>query len=95
MKILSYEFIGALLTNGNEEYVWHGDVLNVMEYYTERTPGSMIERKCASIVWHYRQADISFGEWQAKELQTHLEETVASTHPVDILAGKKNIEVCI
>ena len=64
-----------------------------MEYYTERTPGSMIERKRASVVWHYRQAHTTFGSWQAKELQTHLEETIASAHPVDVLAGKKIIEV--
>lgn len=64
-----------------------------MEYYTERTPGSFVEFKTASIAWHYRLADPDFGSWQAKELQTHLEHAIASKFPVEIIPGKKNLEV--
>lgn len=40
---------------------WQEKVEEIFEYYTERTPGSFIERKDMSVVWHYRMADINFG----------------------------------
>jgi trehalose 6-phosphate synthase/phosphatase len=72
---------------------WRPDVSRIMSYYTERTPGSFIEPKRASLTWHYRLSDPDFGSWQAKELQTHLEHTVATRYPVEIIIGKKNVEV--
>lgn len=76
-----------------QELYWHQDVLPILEYYTERTPGSFIEQKTVSITWHYRLADPEFGSWQAKEVKTHLEHTVASKYSVEVVAGKKNVEV--
>lgn len=76
-----------------DDLVWKDDVLPIMEYYTERTPGSFVEQKKASLTWHYRLADPEFGSWQAKELQTHLEQSIASKYAVEIIAGKKNLEV--
>ncbi|RKP19914.1 hypothetical protein ROZALSC1DRAFT_13373, partial [Rozella allomycis CSF55] len=72
---------------------WKNDVLPIFEYYTERTIGSFIEHKRASLTWHYRLADPNFGSWQAKECQNHLENAILSKLPVEILLGKKNLEV--
>lgn len=72
---------------------WKKDVVNVFTYFTERTPGSFIEHKRASLTWHYRMSDPDYGSFQAKECQTHLENAVVSKLPVEILIGKKNIEV--
>ncbi|KAI9294220.1 hypothetical protein K502DRAFT_292604 [Neoconidiobolus thromboides FSU 785] len=72
---------------------WRDDVTEIFTYYTERTQGSFIEHKRASLTWHYRMADPSFGSFQAKECQNHLENAVVSKLPVEILIGKKNIEV--
>ncbi len=44
----------------------------VLQYYTERTPGSVIEIREASIAWHYGDCDIGHGEWQAKQLHVSL-----------------------
>jgi hypothetical protein len=33
--------------------------------YTDSTPGSFIEDKRTSLVWHYRKADPEFGAWKA------------------------------
>ncbi len=76
-----------------EELTWKDAVMTILDYYTERTVGSLIEEKAASITWHYRLADPDFGSWQAKELQSHLESTIASAFPVEVVIGKKNIEV--
>lgn len=73
--------------------VWRAEVLAILEYYTERTLGSFIEEKAASITWHYRLADPDYGTWQAGECQIHLENTIAQAYPVEIISGKKNIEV--
>lgn len=72
---------------------WKESVAVIFEYFTERTPGSMLEHKQRSLVWHYRLADPDFGAWQAKECQTNLETSLLTKYPVEILAGKKNLEV--
>ncbi|ORX80015.1 hypothetical protein K493DRAFT_211498 [Basidiobolus meristosporus CBS 931.73] len=72
---------------------WKNDVLAIFTYYTERTQGSFIEHKLCSLTWHYRMADPEYGSFQAKECQNHLENAVVSKLPVEILVGKKNLEV--
>ncbi|RIA80605.1 glycosyltransferase family 20 protein [Glomus cerebriforme] len=72
---------------------WKNDVLEIFTYYTERTQGSFIEHKRSSITWHYRQADPEYGAFQAKECQNHLEGAILPKLPVEILLGKKNLEV--
>ncbi|KAG1148889.1 hypothetical protein G6F37_003012 [Rhizopus arrhizus] len=72
---------------------WKKDVTEIFDYYTERTEGSFVEHKKSSITWHYRMADEEYGEFQAKECQNHLENSVVSKMPVEILVGKKNLEV--
>jgi trehalose 6-phosphate synthase/phosphatase len=51
---------------------WKTDVTEIFTYYTERTQGSFIEHKRASLTWHYRLADPSFGSFQAKECQNEI-----------------------
>ena len=46
---------------GGFDLSWKKDVLAIFQYYTERTIGSMIEEKQASVTWHYRQADPHYG----------------------------------
>jgi trehalose-phosphatase len=77
----------------NFDFAWKDDVYQIFEYYTERTPGSFIENKKSSITWHYRLADPDFGSWQAKECQNHLENSVLCKFALEILQGKKNLEV--
>ncbi|CAG8440488.1 10953_t:CDS:10 [Acaulospora colombiana] len=72
---------------------WKNDVDEIFTYYTERTQGSSIEYKRSSITWHYRKADPEYGAFQAKECQNHLESAILTKLPVEILAGKKNLEV--
>lgn len=45
----------------NVDMSWKDDVMEVFEYYTERTPGSFIEQKECSLTWHYRKADPKYG----------------------------------
>ncbi|KNE64861.1 trehalose-phosphatase [Allomyces macrogynus ATCC 38327] len=73
--------------------VWKAEIKEIFQYYQERTPGSFIEEKKSSIVWHHRLADPQFGAFQAKECQNHLENAVLSKLPLEVMKGKKNLEV--
>lgn len=72
---------------------WKKLVMEIFEYYSERTPGSFVEEKMSSITWHYRLAESEFGQWQAKECMNHIEENIISNYPIQLLSGKKNVEV--
>jgi trehalose 6-phosphate synthase/phosphatase len=71
---------------------WKKDVHDVLEHFADRTPGSYVEEKEFSLVWHYRMADPEFGEWLANELNSTLDELLADTQ-LRAIHGRKNIEV--
>ncbi|KAF5389624.1 hypothetical protein D9757_004178 [Collybiopsis confluens] len=72
---------------------WMSEVLEVFKYYTERTTGSQIEVKKSSITWHYRSADPEWGQFQCRQCQDLLENNLAHKRPIEVLVGKKNLEV--
>ncbi|KAK4701430.1 trehalose 6-phosphate synthase/phosphatase, partial [Phenoliferia sp. Uapishka_3] len=71
---------------------WKKDVLQIFRYYEARTQGSFVEKKLSSVTFHYRNADPVFGLFQAKECQAMLE-SMQESLPIDVLVGKKNVEV--
>jgi len=72
---------------------WMGEVEEIFRYYTERTQGSHIEVKKSSITWHYRGADPEWGLFQCRQCQDLLENNLANKRPIEVLVGKKNLEV--
>lgn len=72
---------------------WMGEVLEIFKYYTERTTGSHIEVKKSSITWHYRSSDPEWGLFQCHQCQDLLENNLARKRPIEVLVGKKNLEV--
>jgi len=77
----------------NLDLSWRKDIMEIFKYYTERTTGSFIELKRCAITWHYRKADHDYGIFQARECQNHLQIALVSKLPVEILCGKKCLEV--
>lgn len=73
-------------------YAWKAELLPILHLYQDATPGSFVEEKRTSLVWHYRQADPQFGSWKARELA---EELVALTanEPIQVRRGRKIVEV--
>lgn len=71
---------------------WQADAMPILEDYQSRTPGSQIEKKSSGLVWHYREAEVDAGEFQALDLTTHLENTLAGA-PVEIITGSKIVEI--
>jgi trehalose 6-phosphate synthase/phosphatase len=67
-------------------------VLPTLELFTRVTPGSFVERKRASLAWHYRRVEAQFGTHQADRLRAQLEEDLDGG-PLEVLTGSKVIEV--
>ncbi|MBC7566727.1 MAG: bifunctional alpha,alpha-trehalose-phosphate synthase (UDP-forming)/trehalose-phosphatase [Pedobacter sp.] len=70
---------------------WKTEVKSVLDTYTDRTPGSFIEDKSFSLVWHYRKVEKGLGELRANEITNHLRMMVADKG-LQMLEGNKVIE---
>ena len=71
---------------------WKKCVYPILEHFVDRTPGSFIEEKEFSLVWHYRMADPEFGDWLANDLVANLDHMLAES-PVKAVKGQKTVEV--
>ncbi|KAJ3220018.1 hypothetical protein HDU67_007751 [Dinochytrium kinnereticum] len=77
----------------DQDFSWRRQIIEIFEFYTDRTPGSYIEQKEISIVWHFELADLNYGSWQAAECQNHIQNALGTTYPISTLIKKKSIEV--
>lgn len=64
----------------------------VLERFVERAPGSFIEEKEFSLVWHYRKAEAALGDSLAEELLALLADMLADTE-LHAIPGSKIVEV--
>jgi trehalose 6-phosphate synthase/phosphatase len=71
---------------------WMERIRPILEQFAGDTPGSQVEVKSASVAWHYRGSPREFGARQAHELRMLLGD-VLSNQPLEVLEGKKVIEV--
>jgi trehalose 6-phosphate synthase/phosphatase len=80
------------LVHAHLDMDWREAVLPLLEQSMRMTPGSHVEEKQSSLVWHYRRADPEFGSWRARGLLSELTDVTASL-PVAVHHGKKIVEV--
>lgn len=78
-----------LIQNSND---WKSKIIHTLEYYVDRTPGSFIEEKNYSLVWHYRKTDPELGQMRAIELKDELSNLTANDD-LEIMEGNKVIEI--
>lgn len=71
---------------------WKNDIRLIVDLYVDRTPGTFIEEKEYSIVWHYRKAETGLGEMRARELVSHLN-FLASNSNLQVLDGQMAVEI--
>ncbi|CCF57257.1 hypothetical protein KAFR_0C02640 [Kazachstania africana CBS 2517] len=71
---------------------WQERVSKVMEDFTNKTPGSFIEKKKVALTWHYRRSVPELGEYSAENLKTELIK-FADDYGLEVMEGKANIEV--
>jgi trehalose 6-phosphate synthase/phosphatase len=70
---------------------WKAEIKPILEVYVDRTPGSFIEEKEFSLVWHFRKADPELTSVRATELKETLLDLTANLN-LDVLEGSKVIE---
>ncbi|TMW67724.1 hypothetical protein Poli38472_007396 [Pythium oligandrum] len=66
------------------ELEWKDEVESILEHFTERTPGSLLDVKDCCYTWHFRDADPTFGLKQAKDLQLHFDQMLRD-RPVSVV----------
>jgi trehalose 6-phosphate synthase/phosphatase len=71
---------------------WKKDIRPILELFVGRVPGSMIEEKDFSLVWHYRKADSESSSAAARELLDTLSTFTANLN-IQVLPGNKTVEV--
>lgn len=79
-----------VITRGLEG--WKKDIRPILELFVGRIPGSLIEEKDFSLVWHYRRAETESASAAARELLDTLSNFSANLH-VQVLPGNKTVEV--
>lgn len=70
---------------------WYPYVEKVMNDYAGRVPLSFVEKKSASLVWHFRQSPEDFAMYQAKKLDDELQVGM-SNEPVTVAMGSRIVE---
>lgn len=71
---------------------WKEKFRAVLELYVDRTPGSFIEEKDYSLVWHYRKVETGLGELRTRELTSHVK-YLATNKNLQVLEGDMVVEI--
>ncbi len=71
---------------------WKEKMRPILEWYEDRTPGSFMEEKDFSLVWHYRKADPRLALQRALDLKEALLQLTSNLN-LGILDGNKVLEI--
>jgi trehalose 6-phosphate synthase/phosphatase len=74
------------------DMTWKEAIRPILERHEDRTPGSTVEEKDFSLVWHYRRADPDLASVRRQELKVALANMTANLD-VGVLEGHKILEV--
>jgi len=79
-------------STGPFETQWKDTIRPILELYSDRTPGSAVEEKDFSLVWHYRRADPELAYIRGQELKGALLNLTENTD-VGVFEGNKILEI--
>ncbi|MBN1899990.1 bifunctional alpha,alpha-trehalose-phosphate synthase (UDP-forming)/trehalose-phosphatase [Candidatus Sumerlaeota bacterium] len=71
---------------------WKEKIRHLLEHYVDRTPGSLLEEKDYSLVWHYRQTDHDLAQIRVQELKDAFIQ-MAENLNLEIMDGNKVLEI--
>ncbi|KAF8439720.1 glycosyltransferase family 20 protein [Boletus edulis BED1] len=83
----------------NMNFTWKGPCVEILNYFTERTPGSFVEEREASIVWRFWTGptdDCPDRQWarrQAAEAQNHIFDSLGERYGLRIIPGANSFLV--
>ncbi|KAJ3496620.1 hypothetical protein NLJ89_g10458 [Agrocybe chaxingu] len=78
---------------------WKSSCLEILNYFTERTPGSFIEERQASMVWRFwtgetmDHPDRQWAQRQAAEAQNHIFDSLGERYGLRIIPGRNSFLV--
>ncbi len=87
-----YKESGKWIQNNFEKPHFTADFFDVLNQITGKTPGSHIELKKTSIVWHYRNCDAWLAELREKQLTNALM-PICARSGLQIMKGNKIVEI--
>ncbi len=71
---------------------WKDTIKPILEVYSDRTPGSSVEEKDFSLVWHYRRADSELAALRIQELRDAVL-NLTENLDIGVFEGSKILEV--
>jgi len=71
---------------------WKDTIRPILELYADRTPGSSVEEKDFSLVWHYRKADSELASLRIQELRDAIL-NLTENLDIGVFEGSKILEV--
>ncbi len=71
---------------------WKQVIKPILELYSDRTPGSLVEEKDFSLVWHYRRAEPELAYVRTQELRGAVLDLTANLD-VGVFEGSKILEI--
>jgi len=71
---------------------WKNEARDILEFYIQRTPGSFLEEKEHTLVWHYRKVEKGLGSLRSSELSSHLKHFMTNKG-LDVIEGDHVVEV--
>lgn len=83
---------GDWIKTVNVDNDWKDSIRHILEMYTDRMPGSLIEEKEYSLAWHYRQCEPDVITLKRDELREALI-AITQSMTIGVLEGNKVLEV--
>ncbi|PCH42911.1 glycosyltransferase family 20 protein [Wolfiporia cocos MD-104 SS10] len=86
-------------TVANFNLTWKAPCLEILNYFTERTPGSFVEEREASVVWRFwtdpdePSSDQQWARRQAAEAQNHIFDSLGERYGLRIIPGANSFLV--
>ena len=71
---------------------WKKETMSLLERDVNRTPGSFVEEKDYSLVWHYRKVETGLGVVRTRELTSHVKFMTANEN-LEVLEGDMIVEI--
>ncbi|MFN8416354.1 MAG: bifunctional alpha,alpha-trehalose-phosphate synthase (UDP-forming)/trehalose-phosphatase [Cytophagaceae bacterium] len=72
---------------------WMPEFMNIIQSFVQRTPGSSLEIKETTLVWHYRKSQAELAESRKKELMETIQSHLTPISRLTIMEGDKIIEL--
>ena len=90
-NFIKYSDSSKWFSKNNDDLEWKNDVSPIFESFTDNTPGTFIENKKNTLVWHYRKTDPELAKRRIMELKTVLSSLISEN--ISVIDGTNALVV--